>query len=169
MSFGHGISVSLIQLARAYTIFTTGGRLLPITFVKRDALPKGRMVMSLQTSKAVGKMLEEVVEDGGTGTKARVLGYRVAGKTGTAHKLLDGAYSKHSYYSSFVGFAPASKPKLIVAVVIDDPRGGQYFGGTVAAPVFSQIIGNSLRLLDVPGDKKEKTITADRQSPSVEG
>ena len=169
MSFGHGISVSLIQLARAYTIFTTGGRLLPITFVKRDALPKGRMVMSLQTSKALGKMLEEVIEDGGTGTKARVLGYRVAGKTGTAHKLLDGAYSKHSYYSSFVGFAPASKPKLIVAVVIDDPRGGHYFGGTVAAPVFSQIIGNSLRLLDVPGDKKEKTLTADRQSPSAEG
>ncbi len=169
MSFGHGISVSLIQLARAYTIFTTGGRLLPITFVKRDALPKGRKVMSLQTSKALGKMLEEVIEDGGTGTKARVLGYRVAGKTGTAHKLLDGAYSKHSYYSSFVGFAPASKPKLIVAVVIDDPRGGHYFGGTVAAPVFSQIIGNSLRLLDVPGDKKEKTLTADRQSPSAEG
>ena len=129
MSFGHGISVSLIQLARV-TQFLLRGRLLP-TFVKRDALPEGRVVMSLKTSKAVGKMLEEVIEDGGTGNKARVLDIVWQEKRGPRTNL-DGAYSKHSYYSSFVGFAPVSKPKLIVAVVVDDPRGGHYFGGTVA-------------------------------------
>ena len=161
MSFGHGISVSLLQLARAYTIFTTGGKLLPITFVKRDAVPEGRKVLSKTTADAVNHMLAEAIGIGGTGTKAQVLGYQAAGKTGTAHKIADGGYTKDRYYSSFVGFAPVDKPKLIVAVVVDDPKGGKYFGGDVAAPVFSQVVSDSMRILNVPREIIEETITAD--------
>ena len=169
MSYGHGMSVSLLQLARAYTVFTTGGRLLPITFVKRDALPEGKKVLSTTTSNAIRAMLEGVTQEGGTGTKARVPGYRVAGKTGTAHKIISGLYSKNNYYSSFVGFAPASHPRLVVAVVVDDPQGNAHYGGEVAGPVFSEVMGRSLRLLGVREDNIEETFTAERKFGQVEG
>ena len=161
MSFGHGISVSLLQLARAYTVFTTEGRLLPVTFLKRELATKGEHVLSRNTAVAINRMLESATSDGGTGVNANVIGYRVAGKTGTAHKLINGTYSKNNYFSSFIGFAPVSRPKLIIAVMVDDPKGGKYFGGAVAAPIFSEVMGRSLRLLGVESDDQTNTFTAE--------
>lgn len=152
MSYGHGISVSLLQLARAYGVFATDGELKPVTLVKRDAPPESQRVISAETAAAVRHMLELAVQPGGTAPRAQIAGYRVAGKTGTAHKLEGRGYAANKYVSSFVGFAPASSPRLIVAVMIDEPTAGQYYGGAVAAPVFSQIMGGALRLLSVPPD-----------------
>jgi cell division protein FtsI (penicillin-binding protein 3) len=152
MSFGHGLSVSLLQVARAYTIFTTGGELKPISVLKQDFPVMGQRVISRKTALAVSQMLEMATQSGGTAPLARVAGYRVAGKTGTAHKLIDGKYARNRYVSSFVGFAPVSNPRLIVAVVLDEPSAGKYFGGAVAAPVFSQVMTTALRLLNVPHD-----------------
>jgi cell division protein FtsI (penicillin-binding protein 3) len=152
MSYGHGISVSLLQLARAYLIFATDGELKPVTLVRRDAPAEAARVIAPDTAKAVRRMLEMATGPGGTAPRAQVAGYRVAGKTGTAHKLEGKAYAPDKYVSSFVGFAPASRPRLIVAVMIDEPRAGQYYGGTVAAPVFSQVMAGSLRMLAVAPD-----------------
>jgi cell division protein FtsI (penicillin-binding protein 3) len=151
MAFGHGISVNLVQLARAYTVFATDGELKPVSLLKVDGAIAGRPVISADTARAVRRMLEMVVLPGGTAPKAQVAGYRVAGKTGTAHKL-EGRIYVDKYVSSFVGFAPASNPRLVIAVMIDEPAGGQYYGGAVAAPVFSSIMGAALRLLGVPPD-----------------
>jgi cell division protein FtsI (penicillin-binding protein 3) len=151
MAFGHGISVNLVQLARAYTVFATDGELKPVSLLKVDGAIAGRPVISADTARAVRRMLEMVVLPGGTAPKAQVAGYRVAGKTGTAHKL-EGHVYVDKYVSSFVGFAPVSNPRLVIAVMIDEPAGGQYYGGAVAAPVFSSIMGAALRLLGVPAD-----------------
>ena len=151
MAYGHGISVNLLQLARAYTIFANDGELKPISLLKLDAPVIGKRVFSERTSRELRDMLEMVVLPGGTAPLAQIAGYRVAGKTGTAHKLVDGRYVDH-YVSSFVGFAPASNPRLVVAVMIDDPSGADYYGGEVAAPVFSKVTGASLHALNVPND-----------------
>ncbi len=151
MAYGHGISVNLVQLARAYTIFATDGELKPVSLLKVDGPIAGRPVISPDTARAVRHMLEMVVSPGGTAPKAQVAAYRVAGKTGTAHKIEDHVYVD-KYVSSFVGFAPVSNPRLVIAVMIDEPGGGEYYGGTVAAPVFSTIMGAALRLLGVPAD-----------------
>ncbi len=152
MSYGHGISVSLLQLARSYTIFATGGEIKPVTMIKADTTPAGKRVFSAKTVSAVSKMLEMVVQTGGTGLRAQVPGYRVAGKTGTAHKLEGGVYAPDKFVGSFVGFAPASDPKLIIAVMIDEPSGIEHQGGQVAAPVFSAVMGDALRLLGIAPD-----------------
>jgi cell division protein FtsI (penicillin-binding protein 3) len=151
MAYGHGISVNLVQLARAYTIFANDGELKPVSLLKVDGAIAGRPVISAETARAVRHMLEMVVLPGGTAPRAQVAGYRVAGKTGTAHKLEDHVYVD-KYVSSFVGFAPVSNPRLVIAVMIDEPGGGQYYGGSVAAPAFSSIMGAALRLLGVPAD-----------------
>ena len=151
MAYGHGISVNLVQLARAYTVFATDGELKPVSLLKVDGAIAGRPVISADTARAVRRMLEMAVSPGGTAPKAQVAGYRVAGKTGTAHKLEGRAYVD-KYVSSFVGFAPASNPRLVIAVMIDEPGGVQYYGGAVAAPVFSSIMGAALHLLGVPAD-----------------
>ena len=152
MSYGHGISVSLAQLARAYTVFARDGELVPLTLVKTGAVAAGEKVLSAETARAVRAMLEAAVQPGATGPRARIMGYRVAGKTGTAHKQENGAYAPDKYLASFVGLAPASAPRLVVAVMIDEPSAGQHYGGTVAAPVFAQIMQGALRLLGVPHD-----------------
>lgn len=153
VAYGNGISVTLMQLARAYTIFANDGVLLPISFLKLDAPVSGQRVISVSTAETVRKMLEAVVEPGGTAVRAQVLGYRVAGKTGTAHKLdPDGKYSRDRYVASFVGMAPASNPRLIVAVMVDEPGPPEYYGGQVAAPVFSNVMAGALRMLSVPHD-----------------
>ncbi len=153
MSYGHGISVSLLQLARAYTVFTSDGELKNVSLLKLEQAPESQRVLSPRTALAVRAMLETVVLPGGTAPRAQVLGYRVAGKTGTAHKLDSrGAYAPDRYVASFVGFAPVSDPRLIIAVMIDEPSAGQYFGGTVAAPVFSRIMTGALRMLAVSPD-----------------
>jgi cell division protein FtsI (penicillin-binding protein 3) len=152
LSYGHGISVSLLQLARAYTIFATRGELQPLTLVRRDQPAEGKRIISERTALAVRSMLELVVKAGGTAPRARIMGYRVAGKTGTAHKLEGRGYAGDRYVSSFVGMAPASDPRLLVAVMIDEPSAGEYYGGVVAAPVFSQVMSEALRMLAVPHD-----------------
>jgi cell division protein FtsI (penicillin-binding protein 3) len=151
MAYGHGISVSLVQLARAYTVFARDGELIPLTLVKSGAEASADRVLSAETARAVRAMLELAVQPGGTGPRARIIGWRVAGKTGTAHKLENGGYAADKYLSSFVGFAPASAPRLVVAVMIDEPA-GQYYGGAVAAPVFAQVMQGALRMLNVPHD-----------------
>jgi len=151
MAYGHGISVNLLQLARAYTIFANDGELKPISLLKLDTPVTGTRVFSDHTSRAMRDMLEMVVLPGGTAPLAQVAGYRVAGKTGTAHKLEDGHYVNR-YIASFVGFAPASSPRLVVAVMIDEPAGKEYYGGEVAAPVFSKVTGEALHALNVPND-----------------
>lgn len=154
MSYGHGISASLMQLARAYTLFATDGELKPVTLLKRDMPAVGQKVISRETAQSVRKMLELAVQPEGTGSSARISGYRVAGKTGTAHKRFKDrkGYAKDRYISSFVGFAPASDPRVIIAIMIDEPSGGNYYGGTVAAPVFSRVMEGTLRILNIPFD-----------------
>ncbi|QVL45038.1 MAG: penicillin-binding protein 2 [Methylophilaceae bacterium] len=152
MSYGHGISVTLLQLARAYTVFANNGELKPVSLIKLDEAPEGQSVFSAAVANSVKDMLELVVQDGGTGTKAQVTGYRVAGKTGTAHKLGANGYERDKYVGSFVGLAPASNPRLIMAVMVDEPTNGQYYGGTVAAPIFSSVMSEVLRLLAIPQD-----------------
>jgi cell division protein FtsI (penicillin-binding protein 3) len=151
MSYGHGISVSLLQLARAYTIFATDGDLVPLTLVKREAPPEVSHVLKPETARSLRAMLELAVQPGGTAPKAQIAGYRVGGKTGTAHKLEGRGYA-NKYVSSFIGLAPASNPRLIVAVMIDEPSAGQYYGGAVAGPVFSQVMAGALRLMSVAPD-----------------
>lgn len=154
MSYGHGISVTLLQLARAYTVFANDGELKPISLLKIKDAPVGTQVFSAKTAHEMKDMLEMVVLPGGTAPKAQVLGYRVAGKTGTTHKLGPNGYEKNKYVGSFVGMVPASNPRLIMAVMIDEPsiENDQYFGGTVAAPVFSAVMTDTLRLLAIPQD-----------------
>lgn len=150
MAYGNGISVNLLQLARAYTVFANDGELLPVSLLKEDKPPVGKRVYSAKTAQEVRDMLQLVVQPGGTAPQARVNGYTVAGKTGTAHKLENGRYVDH-YVASFIGMAPASNPRLIVAVKVDDPS-GQYYGGEVAGPVFSNVMGGALHVLNVPYD-----------------
>jgi cell division protein FtsI (penicillin-binding protein 3) len=152
MSYGHGISVSLLQLARAYTIFASDGELRDLTFVKSDTPGASKQVLPPEVAKTMRHMLETVIQPGGTAPQAAVPGYRVAGKTGTAHKQEGRGYSASRYVSSFIGFAPASSPRFIVGVVIDEPMGSHYYGGLVAAPVFSNVMGGTLRMFNVPMD-----------------
>ena len=168
MSYGHGISVSLMQLARAYTVFAHDGELMPMSLTRVDEGPvTGVPVFSPQTAHEVKAMLEMVVGPGGTAPRAAIPGYRVAGKTGTARKLEGGLYAK-KYVSSFVGLAPASDPRLIVAVMVDEPNGSNYYGGDVAAPVFAAITGGALRTLGVPPDAGLTVARAPQAAPPKE-
>ncbi len=152
MAYGHGISVSLIQLARAYTVFARDGELAPLSLLKTGAPADGRRVFSPEVARAMRDMLESAVQPGSTAPRARIVGWRVGGKTGTAHKQENGGYAAHKYVSSFVGFAPVSDPRLVIAVMLDEPSAGQYYGGQVAAPVFAQVMQGALRLLGAPYD-----------------
>ena len=167
MSYGHGISVSLLQLARAYSVFATDGKLKPLTLVKRDLPVEGKAVISPRTAMAVRRMLEMVTQPGGTATRAQVAGFRVAGKTGTAHKLVGAAYASDRYISSFVGFAPASNPRLVIAVMLDEPGGRSYYGGEVAAPVFSTVMAGALRLLGIEPDAALDNVISPDSAPLV--
>jgi cell division protein FtsI (penicillin-binding protein 3) len=152
MAYGHGISVSLLQLARAYLPFASEGEMRPVTLLRRETPAEPTRVMAAETAQQVRRMLELAVQPGGTAPRAQIAGYRVGGKTGTAHKLVGASYAPDKYVSSFVGLAPASTPRLIVAVMIDEPGAGQYYGGTVAAPVFASVMAGALRLLGVKPD-----------------
>jgi cell division protein FtsI (penicillin-binding protein 3) len=151
MSYGHGISASLIQMARSYMVFARDGDIIPWTFHKTTDQPIGQRVLSEKTARAVRSMLEMAAGPGGTAPKAQVPGYRVAGKTGTSHKLEKGQYV-NKYVASFVGFAPVSDPRIIIAVMVDEPSNGKHYAGEVAAPVFAAVAANALRALNVTPD-----------------
>ncbi|MCK5498195.1 MAG: penicillin-binding protein 2 [Gammaproteobacteria bacterium] len=165
MSFGYGISVTALQLAQAYIPFATEGMMLPVSFLKVSEPVNGTRVFSVKVARQVRAMLETVVQTGGTGQKASIEGYRIAGKTGTVHKTVVGGYSEDRYLSLFAGIAPASNPRLIAVVIIDEPQGDHYYGGLVAAPVFSNVMAGALRLLDIPPDDFP---VLDRQIVAVE-
>ncbi|MFM7483026.1 MAG: peptidoglycan D,D-transpeptidase FtsI family protein [Burkholderiaceae bacterium] len=157
MSYGHGISVSLIQVARAYMIFARNGEMIPLSFQKLTQPPLPQRVISERTAQQMRTMMEKVVGAGGTAPLAQVRGYRVAGKTGTAHKLEGGRYV-NKYVASFVGFAPISDPRIIIAVMVDEPTAGGHFGGQVAAPVFSNVAASALRAMNVPPDASVENV-----------
>lgn len=152
LAYGYGVSVTPLQMAQAYAALGSDGILRPVSLVALDKPNEGERILTSETSQAIRRMMEEVVRPGGTGTKASVTGYRVAGKTGTAWKFAAGGYSHDKYLSIFAGLAPASNPRLAAVVIIDEPTGNLYYGSDVAAPVFADVIAESLRLLAVPPD-----------------
>ncbi|MEO1035057.1 MAG: penicillin-binding transpeptidase domain-containing protein [Pseudomonadota bacterium] len=152
LAYGYGVSVTPLQLARAYAAIGGGGVLRPVTLVRQNAPVDGVQILEPEDAAAILSMMEQVVAPGGTGTKAAVPGYRIAGKTGTAWKFSAGGYSQNKYISIFAGVAPASAPELAVVVIVDEPSRDDYYGGDVAAPVFARIVAESLRLLAVTPD-----------------
>ncbi|WII93074.1 penicillin-binding protein 2 [Kingella negevensis] len=148
MSYGYAITVNLLQMAQAYTIFTTDGKLMPATIFKQTQRPEGTQIIKPDTARQMREMMMSITKKGGTGQAGAVPGFDVAAKTGTARKAEDGKY-EGKYRASFVGFAPAENPRLIVAVTIDEPSGNGYYGGTVAGPAFREIMGGGLKILGV--------------------
>ena len=147
--------MTLGQLAQAYMVLADKGRLHPLSLLKVNE-PVTHQVFDPQVVAEVLEMMEKVVQPGGTGTRAAIKGYRVAGKTGTVHKLGSEGYESGDYLATFAGIAPVSDPRLVAVVIIDSPRGQEYFGGEVAAPVFSRVVGHALRILDVPPDDPQQ-------------
>jgi cell division protein FtsI (penicillin-binding protein 3) len=167
MAYGYGLSASMLQLARAYTVFARDGELIPLTLLAADAPAAGYRVLSPATAQEVRRMLQMAAGPGGTAPKAQALGYSVGGKTGTARKLVGRSYSEQKYRAFFVGLAPVYQPRLVVAVMVDEPSRGVYYGGEIAAPVFAEVVQNALRTLGVAPDlpvKPDITVTAVEES-----
>lgn len=152
LAYGYGLSVTALQLAQAYSVIAADGIRRPISMLVQDEQVAGERVVSVDTARRLRSMLETVVSPAGTGQRAAIRNFRVAGKTGTAKKVGVGGYSEDRYIAVFAGLAPASDPKLVAVVVIDEPRGEDYYGGEVAAPVFSRIVSGALRLMAIPPD-----------------
>ncbi|MCC5810241.1 MAG: penicillin-binding protein 2 [Ectothiorhodospiraceae bacterium] len=152
LAFGYGVAATPLQLAQAYSAIAADGVMRPVSFVRLDEAPEGESVMGVGTARALRDMLELAVQDGGTGTGARVASYRVAGKTGTVRKAVGGSYSDDHYVAWFAGMAPASDPRLVMVVMLDEPSGEAFYGGQVAAPVFGEVMSAALRLLNLPPD-----------------
>jgi cell division protein FtsI (penicillin-binding protein 3) len=152
LAYGYGLSVTALQLAQAYAAIAADGVRRPVSLLALDSPPAGERVISVATAREVRGMLEAVVSPSGTGQRAAIDNFRVAGKTGTTWKSAPGGYSKDRYFAVFAGLAPASDPKLVAVVVIDEPRGEEYYGGEVAAPVFASIVAGALRVLAVAPD-----------------
>lgn len=156
MSYGYGLSASLLQLARAYTVFARDGELIPVSLLRQPAPVAGTRLLSPETARAVRAMLRLAAGPGGTAPKAQTVGYSVGGKTGTARKQEGRTYSSDKYRAWFVGLAPVSQPRIVVAVMVDEPRKGVYYGGEIAAPVFSQVVQQTLRTMGVAPDIEVK-------------
>ncbi|MES2958098.1 MAG: penicillin-binding protein 2 [Pseudomonadota bacterium] len=152
MSYGYGLSTSLFQLARAYTVFARDGEVIPVSMLEQDSPQAGLRVLKPETARAVREMLRLAAGPGGTAPKAQTIGYSVGGKTGTAHKQEGKEYASDKYRAWFVGMAPIDKPRIVVAVMVDEPNNGVHYGGDVAAPVFSQVVQQTLRMMGVPPD-----------------
>ena len=152
LAYGYGLSVTSMQLAQAYSVFANDGYRVPLSLLQREQPAEQRKVYSPRVARAVRKMMEAVVRKDGTAPLAAVQGYRVAGKTGTVHKSIAGGYADDRYLSVFAGMAPASRPRLVAVVMIDEPSNGEHFGGKVAGPVFSRVMAGALRLLNVTPD-----------------
>jgi cell division protein FtsI (penicillin-binding protein 3) len=172
MSYGYGLSTSLFQLARAYTVFAHDGELLPVSLVKTEQPPAGVRIFSPEVAGQMRKMLAMVTAPGGTAPKAQAVGYSTGGKTGTAHKQEGSSYAGHKYRAWFVGLSPIVQPRIIVAVMVDEPSNGVYFGGDVAGPVFANVVENTLRMLGVAPDldvtpqivARQKAVPAEEES-----
>ncbi|MEJ7686040.1 MAG: penicillin-binding protein 2 [Variovorax sp.] len=158
MAYGYGLSASLFQMAHSYTAFAHDGQIIPATILKSPDAAVGARVFSPQNALAVRKMLQMAAGPGGTGQRAQTIGYSVGGKSGTAHKQVGKGYASNKYRSWFTGMAPIDKPRIIVAVMIDEPSAGQYFGGLVAAPVFSEVVQQTLRMMNVAPDMAVKPL-----------
>jgi cell division protein FtsI (penicillin-binding protein 3) len=168
MSYGYGLSASLLQMARAYTAFANDGEVIPVSMLRQEQHAPGLRVMSPETAREVRKMLQMAAGPGGTGPLAQTIGYSVGGKSGTAHKQEGKGYASNKYRSWFVGMAPIHKPRIIVAVMVDEPGNGVYYGGSVAAPVFSQVVQQTLRMLGVPPDLDVKPQVVAKALPQVQ-
>ncbi len=160
ISYGYGVAASLLQMAQSYTIFTSDGYFLPATLEKQSTVVQGERVLSSKDAKAMRQMMYLVTQPGGTAKQAAINGYSVGGKTGTVHKLVGGAYAQNQYSGFFVGFAPVDSPRVIAAVMIDDPKNGVYYGGAVAGPVFSAAVQQALQILQVQPDLPMATAVA---------
>jgi len=171
MSYGYGLSVSLFQLARAYTAIAHDGQLMPLSIFKTDASqpPTGPQIFSPTTAREVRTMLESVVSTAGTSPEAAVPGYRVGGKSGTAYKHSGRGYDHSKYRASFVGMAPMPNPRIVVAGSIDEPTAGSHFGGYVSGPVFAGIAGDTLRSLNVPPDMPVKQLVVSDDAAKAAG
>jgi cell division protein FtsI (penicillin-binding protein 3) len=163
MAFGYGLSATPLQLAHAYSILANGGYDVPATFVRQDEPPAGKRVLSAATADKLRHMLDSVVDEGGTGHRAQVPGYRIAGKTGTVRRATESGYSDEAHTAVFAGMAPLSRPRLVMVVVISGPQGEQYYGGQVAAPVFAALMSDALRLLNIPPDAPD-TLFVERRA-----
>lgn len=160
MSFGYGLQLSLLQLARAYTALTHDGVLLPVSFEKQAVAPQGKRIFKASTARQVRELMVSVTEPGGTGTAGAVDGFDVGAKTGTARKLVNGRYVDNKHVATFIGFAPAKNPRVIVAVTIDEPTANGYYGGVVAGPVFKEVMSGSLNILGVSPTKPLTNVAA---------
>ncbi len=170
-SFGYGLSVNMLQLAQAYAVLAADGIRRPLTILKREKPldpAAERRVLSARAVRQVRSMLEQAVTRAGTGAKAAVPGYQVAGKTGTVHKIVNGRYASNRYFSLFAGMVPASNPRLVMVIIIDEPKSGAYYGGTVAAPVFGKTMGGVLRILNITPDDLP-TMKIAGTAPAAEG
>ncbi|MFA5679414.1 MAG: penicillin-binding transpeptidase domain-containing protein [Pseudomonas sp.] len=161
MAFGYGMSGTPLQVARAYSVLANDGVKKPVSLLKLDKAPEGEQILDPQIARDIREMMVSVTEPGGTGTRAAIAGYTVAGKTGTSHKVGARGYEARRYVGLFAGMVPADNPKLVTVVVIDDPQGKDYYGGLVAAPVFSKVSADALRLLRVPPDVQPESQMAE--------
>ena len=166
LSFGYGLSVTPLQLAQAYVALANDGEMKPLSFQRTDQTTRGRRVIDEEVARQVRSMLESPVSAEGTAGRAAIAGYRVAGKTGTVRKPTPGGYSEDRFMSIFAGFAPASAPRLVAVVVVDEPRGEKYYGGQVAAPVFREVLAGALRLLGIAPDNPHELAGLEQQSKS---
>jgi cell division protein FtsI (penicillin-binding protein 3) len=166
MSYGYGLSASLFQMAQSYTAFAHDGQVIPATILKSTEPATGTQVFSAQNAAAVRKMLQMAAGPGGTGQRAQTIGYSVGGKSGTARKQVGKGYATDKFRAWFTGMAPIERPRIVVAVMIDEPSNGKYYGGEVAAPVFSETVQQALRLMSVTPDMavKPQIVTAVEES-----
>ncbi|MEH6466289.1 MAG: penicillin-binding transpeptidase domain-containing protein [Porticoccus sp.] len=166
-AFGHGLSATALQLAQAYAVLANDGMRKPLSLLKTDQIPEGEQVVEAKLVSRLREMMSSVTRAGGTATRAAIPSYEVAGKTGTVHKVGKSGYEKNRYVALFAGIVPADNPRLVTVVIINDPQGGEYFGGAVAAPVFASVTADALRMLKIPPKAKsgEQVVTVIKGKP----
>lgn len=166
-AFGHGLSATALQLAQAYAVLASDGVKKPLSLLKVDHIPEGEQVVDAKLVSRLREMMSSVTRPGGTATRAAIPSYEVAGKTGTVHKVGKSGYEKNRYVALFAGMVPADNPRLVTVVIINDPQGGEYFGGAVAAPVFANVTADALRMLKIPPKVKsgEQVVTVNQDKP----
>ena len=162
LSYGYGLNVTTIQLAQAYSVFANRGILQPLTLLAEGVTPEAVRIFKEDTVQKVLPMLQAVTEEGGTARRAQLPMHHVGGKTGTTMKYTDGSYASRQYVSSFVGLAPIANPRFVMAISVDDPRSQDYYGGQIAAPVFADVMDDVMRIYNIPPDKIDNAMLAER-------